>query len=601
MNSALPALTSLQSNLTALLDKLTEAPHRYSGRLTSVSPSKAISAVNFLHYLTLRQADSRELQQQLHAQGFSSLGGCEVAVESAVFSVTKVLSAITGHSFQHEPSESLNEEKGESLLKSHYQELFGQPKQVTPGIIVTMPSNAATHPTFVRSCLEQGMTCMRVNCSHDNPSIWKAIIDKLSAEKERLGVQCNVLMDLPGPKLRTGTLSTDVIKIKPLRNRHGEVTTLGRLILTSANHCSQEPSAIFHQEFIQQLELGDKIVLKDARDARRTLTITDKTSAGWVGETAKTIYLSSTTELRVGRTGECIKAYSIDHPKKALFLTQGVHFFLTASAPTKYSMEIEGIEAPAISCDCAELFPLVNEGEPIFFDDGKIEGVIKRAASSHLLIEVLRTPLKGGRLGQEKGINLPKSELHLSPLGSHDLELLSFVAKHADIVGYSFVQSAESIRYLQQLFKDRGAPNMGLLLKVETVKAFEQLPNMILESFSFQSAGIMIARGDLAVECGFSRLAEVQEEILWLAQAAHMPVVWATQVLESLAKQGQPTRAEVTDAAMGGRADAVMLNKGPYILEAIETLQTIHAKMATHQRKKFAMLRELKVAHNVDV
>ena len=73
-------------------------------------------------------------------------------------------------------------------------------------------------------------------------------------------------------------------------------------------------------------------------------------------------------------------------------------------------------------------------------------------------------------------------------------------------------------------------------------------------------ARVMIARGDLAVEVGFTRLAELQEELLWLCEAAHVPVVWATQVLQSLAKTGFPTRAEVTDAAHAVRAECVMLN-----------------------------------------
>lgn len=88
---------------------------------------------------------------------------------------------------------------------------------------------------------------------------------------------------------------------------------------------------------------------------------------------------------------------------------------------------------------------------------------------------------------------------------------------------------------------------------------------MLIAAKAAKSAGIMIARGDLAVECGYERLAEVQEEILWIAEAAHTPVIWATQVLESLAKTGLPSRAEVTDAAMGERAECVTLNKGPHI------------------------------------
>jgi len=109
-------------------------------------------------------------------------------------------------------------------------------------------------------------------------------------------------------------------------------------------------------------------------------------------------------------------------------------------------------------------------------------------------------------------------------------------------------------------------------------------------------AGVMIARGDLAVECGFQRLAEVQEEILWICEAARMPVIWATQVLESLAKSGIPLRSEITDAAMGERAECVMLNKGPYMVEAVRILDDILRRMQAHQEKKRSKLRKLQVA-----
>ena len=111
----------------------------------------------------------------------------------------------------------------------------------------------------------------------------------------------------------------------------------------------------------------------------------------------------------------------------------------------------------------------------------------------------------------------------------------------------------------------------------------------------------MIARGDLAVECGYERLAEVQEEILWLCEAAHLPVIWATQVLENLAKTGQPSRAEITDAAMGERAECVMLNKGPHVVKAVQVLDDILRRMQFHQVKKTAMLRRLHVAGDAEV
>ncbi len=83
------------------------------------------------------------------------------------------------------------------------------------------------------------------------------------------------------------------------------------------------------------------------------------------------------------------------------------------------------------------------------------------------------------------------------------------------------------------------------MLKIETVPAFENLPDLLLTALANERVGVMIARGDLAVEAGYERLAEVQEEILWLCEAAHVPVIWATEVLDSLAKTGRPSRAEV--------------------------------------------------------
>lgn len=107
---------------------------------------------------------------------------------------------------------------------------------------------------------------------------------------------------------------------------------------------------------------------------------------------------------------------------------------------------------------------------------------------------------------------------------------------------------------------------------------------------------VMVARGDLGVELGFERLSEVQEEILWLCEASHVPVIWATQVLESLARGGMPSRAEVTDAAMSSRAECVMLNKGPYIRDTLRFLCDVLKRMRSHHQKKTALLRKLSIS-----
>jgi pyruvate kinase len=147
--------------------------------------------------------------------------------------------------------------------------------------------------------------------------------------------------------------------------------------------------------------------------------------------------------------------------------------------------------------------------------------------------------------------------------------------------------------------ESRGGAHLGIVLKVETRAAFDQLPNLLLTALRSPPVGVMVARGDLAVELGFERLAEVQEQILWLCEAAHVPVIWATQVLESLAKKGLPSRAEVTDAAMSGRAECVMLNKGPHVLTAVRFLDNVMTRMQTHQAKKRAVLRRLSVSERI--
>jgi pyruvate kinase len=163
-------------------------------------------------------------------------------------------------------------------------------------------------------------------------------------------------------------------------------------------------------------------------------------------------------------------------------------------------------------------------------------------------------------------------------------------------VGLSFVRRAEDVELLHEHLLALGVEDTGVVLKIENRTAFENLPRILLAALRYPPIGVMVARGDLAVEVGFERLSEVQEEILWISEAAHVPVVWATQVLEGLAKTGRPSRAEVTDAAMGVRAECVMLNKGPYVVRAVDFLTGVLDRMHAHQFKKRAMLRPLSIS-----
>ena len=135
-----------------------------------------------------------------------------------------------------------------------------------------------------------------------------------------------------------------------------------------------------------------------------------------------------------------------------------------------------------------------------------------------------------------------------------------------------------------------------MILKLETRGAIRNLAALLFEALRFDSIGLMIARGDLVDELSFEKLAEMQEELLWFGEACHLPVIWATQVLDSVTHTGLATRAEITDAAMSMRAECVMLNKGPHVGTAVRMLADIIRKMEAHQYKKRSLDRPLSVA-----
>jgi len=237
-----------------------------------------------------------------------------------------------------------------------------------------------------------------------------------------------------------------------------------------------------------------------------------------------------------------------------------------------------------------EILDQLVPGREVWINDGKIGTRVVAAADGRAELEVFRARAKGEKLKPEKGLNFPDTELHLSPLTGKDLADLPAVVDIADIVGFSFVQRPEDLTLLHgHLARLRpGRPAMPAILKIETPLAVRNLPKLIVRAGAAGPVAVMIARGDLAVELGFARMSEIQEEIMWLCEAAHVPVVWATQVLESLVSEGSPSRAEATDAAMAQRAECVMLNKGPFLPEAIRFLGDILRRMDRHQAKKSA-------------
>jgi pyruvate kinase len=258
-------------------------------------------------------------------------------------------------------------------------------------------------------------------------------------------------------------------------------------------------------------------------------------------------------------------------------------------------LENEGLKDKVIGVLLDEIIDDAKIGDLLLFDDGMIKSKVIDKKENELLLEI--TDCYKQKLGSLKGINLPDTKLNLPALTTKDIADLPFICRYADIIGYSFVRRADDVTKLYRELQKLNAVNTGVVFKIENREAFENLPEILIKGMERDKIGVMIARGDLAVEIGFERISEVQNQILWLCEAAHIPVIWATQVLDNLAKTGIPTRAEISDAALAVQAECVMLNKGPKINQAIKALKNILIRMEGHSFKKKNELRALGVAN----
>lgn len=248
-----------------------------------------------------------------------------------------------------------------------------------------------------------------------------------------------------------------------------------------------------------------------------------------------------------------------------------------------------------VEASLPEVLGQLRSGAAVTVDEGALVAAVRAPGEDRVELEVVGGAPNGIRLKPNKGMNFPGTALELDPLTTKDRADLDAIAGLVDIVEYSFVQSSADIRRLHTELRARGRDpaEIGIVAKIETGLAVTNLPDLIVAGAGAGPFGVMIARGDLAVEIGYRRLAEIQEELLWLCEAAHVPIIWATEVMSSFVRKGRPTRSEMTDAAMAERAECVMLNKGPFLTEAVQELTALLERMEGHQRKKVSRLRAL--------
>jgi pyruvate kinase len=252
----------------------------------------------------------------------------------------------------------------------------------------------------------------------------------------------------------------------------------------------------------------------------------------------------------------------------AIQLEQGQKIVLTPNSIIGTAEKI-GVSFRGLANDVAH-------GTIVLLDDGNIElQVMDRLVAGEVLCEVLR----GGELKSNKGVNLKNRLISLPSLTTKDYQDLDFaVSQELDFLALSFVQSAADVRFLKQTLAERGA-SIPVIAKIERQNALEDIENIVKECF-----GVMVARGDLALEMSFEDVPIAQKRIISVCRQAGVPVITATQMLESMTAFHKPTRAEAADVANAilDGTDAVMLSGesavGKFPVEVVATMATIAAR-----------------------
>ncbi len=601
----IPALEKLREDAISM-------EHHYLKTVADIDPLYRSSARNLLHYLALRRSDIRNLQQSLELLGLSRLGRAEAHTLSSLDAVLNALHALAGLKKKApDLAPDVENRIGGKQLDEHATRLLGAAsgRHVTR-IMVTMSSEAATDARLVHDLLAAGMDIMRINCAHDDADAWLSMIRHLRDAEQLLGRSCKVYADLAGPKLRTGPVRAvgRLVEVKIKRDARGFMTMPAKVWLTPAG-CREAPllsvdaTLPMDEVLLAAVRPGDLIEVSDSRGSLRNLLVKEQFGSSWLAHCTQHAFIAEKAACKLCRKGRLLvqgKITSLPEIFEPIVLKAGDDLILTHAdrlgSQAQYDANGLLLRPASMPCTLAAVFDAAAPGQPIWFDDGKIGGNITSNDGEQITVRITHAAPQGSKLRAEKGINLPDTHLDIPALTEADIVNLHALAAHIDIVGLSFVRTPDDVMALHRELNAVGAGNLGTILKIETRQSFENLPMILLAGLCHTPVGVMVARGDLAVEIGFERLAEVQEEILWLCEAAHVPVIWATQVLESMAKSGIPSRAEVSDAAMSVRAECVMLNKGPYIVETVRFLSGVLERMSAHQNKLSPMMRRLSVS-----
>jgi len=597
-------LLLLQQLVDDIISEATLVEQRYNYLIKSVHPNHKAGARNLVHYLALRTFKLNEAQQLIYELGFQDIMEFNAHI---MWSLNKLQQLIECSGANH--NKKVTDRKASKVvsltnaaknLRKNTRSLFGKkPRGRRTRIMVTLPQRTIEDERYVRRLVKAGMDIARINCAHDEADDWRKMVENIRKANEKSAKPTLVSFDLAGPKIRTGAVVSgpDVVRIKPGKDELGAISKPAKLWLAPSGQLPPQNDYEAHlpvdELFMSFFKKGDRLLVEDARRKLIDIEIIRKNRLGFIGQCDRSAYITSGSKLTLIKAKTAKRSHGLIGEimplKQYLTLKTGDLLRLDkASVPGENAIFSEAgkLISPAhISCTYPAVFELAKTGQTVFFDDGKIEAKIEELTEDYMLLKIKGAKDSGSKLAADKGINFPEIDIHADGLTEKDQNDLKTVSDLADIINLSFVNRWQDVEAILEQFKMLNI-SPGLVLKIETAEGVKNLPEILLHAMRYPDIGLMIARGDLAVETGWKGFYHIQEEIIRLCEAAYIPAIWATQVLESLSKKNVPTRAEIVDAASAQKLEAIMLNKGNYVHSTIRLLSQMLCKSQYRQKYK---------------
>jgi len=583
------AYHALIGALTALRQSMLDHACQFTAELSKTRPQHCHGARNLIHDLALRTMNPAHLENQLRALGLASMYGDAHHVLEHMEHLLSVAQRLTHLSGKAADAFATRPTAATVSVAVKATQLLGRPPASHPvRLMVTLPTQAALDAHCAQRLVHAGMDIARIDCARDDTDHWLNMASHVRNAAATAQTDIKLVLSLGGPNIRTGPLPhrPPVLKLKPKRDEFGRVFDPSRLHLRPihSQECLPDVDASVGvwEVWLERLNVGTTIDFVDARGARRHLLVVSRSAGSVIAEGLQTAYLTPETVLTVGGTATKKKhstlVCQIDSAPTSLVLHIGDSFRLTqdAGAPAlDLDEDAQGssTQAAQITCTTPQVIDQVKVGERIWFGDGRMGGVIRQKHDTWIDIEITQARPQGEKLSSHTRISLPDSKLRLPVLTENDLTALRHLGKLADIVEVSFVQRAEDVVALQTQLTRLGLGDMGIVLNIDTLQGVDNLPAILLAAMASSHAAIMVHRDKLAVECGHERLHALLTDVLRCAAAAHIPVVWTNCALETFATTGALARAELFDAGTDAQLACVMLDQGPYLVQAVRAVE----------------------------